>query len=45
MNSLEKRPKRKIMDKRFGTWVVRSMYRVGSLMVRIRWAGHVARMG
>jgi hypothetical protein len=30
-NSLDKRSKRKKMDMRFGTWNVRSMYRVGSL--------------
>jgi hypothetical protein len=29
--SLDKRPKRKKMDMRFGTWNVRSMYRAGSL--------------
>jgi hypothetical protein len=31
--SLDKWPKRKKMDMRFGTWNVRSMYRVGSLRV------------
>jgi hypothetical protein len=31
MDSLDKRPKQKIMDMRFGTWIVRSMYRAGSL--------------
>jgi hypothetical protein len=31
MDSLDKRPKRKKMDMRFGTWNVRSMYRAGSL--------------
>jgi hypothetical protein len=30
-DSLDKRPKRKKMDMRFGTWNVRSMYRTGSL--------------
>jgi hypothetical protein len=30
-DSLDKRPKRKKMDTRFGTWNVRSMYRAGSL--------------
>jgi hypothetical protein len=30
-DSLDKRPKRKKMDMRFGTWNVRSMYRPGSL--------------
>jgi hypothetical protein len=30
-NSLDKRPKRKKMDMRFGTWNVRSMCRAGSL--------------
>jgi hypothetical protein len=30
-DSLDKRPKRKKIDMRFGTWNVRSMYRVGSL--------------
>jgi hypothetical protein len=30
-DSLDKRPKRKKMDMRFGTWNVRSMYRAGSL--------------
>jgi hypothetical protein len=32
MDSLDKRPKRRNMDMRFGTWNVRSLYRVGSLM-------------
>jgi hypothetical protein len=31
MDSLDKRPKRKKMDMRFGTWNVRSLYRAGSL--------------
>jgi hypothetical protein len=31
MDSLDKRPKRKKMDMRFGTWDVRSMYMAGSL--------------
>jgi hypothetical protein len=31
MDSLDKRPKLKKMDKRFSTWNVRSMYRAGSL--------------
>jgi hypothetical protein len=31
MDSMDKRPKRKKMDMRFGTWNVRSMYRAGSL--------------
>jgi hypothetical protein len=31
MDSLDKRPKRKNMYMRFGTWNVRSMYRAGSL--------------
>jgi hypothetical protein len=30
-DSLDKRPKRKEMDMRFGTWNVRSLYRAGSL--------------
>jgi hypothetical protein len=30
-DSLEKRPKRKKMDMRFGTWNVRRLYRAGSL--------------
>jgi hypothetical protein len=30
-DSLDKRPKHKKMDVRFGTWNVRSMYRAGSL--------------
>jgi hypothetical protein len=30
-DSLDKRPRRKKMDMRFGTWNVRSMYRAGSL--------------
>jgi hypothetical protein len=30
-DSLDKRPKRKKMDMRFGTWNVRSLYRAGSL--------------
>jgi hypothetical protein len=30
-DSLDKRPKRQNMDKRFGTGKVRSMYRAGSL--------------
>jgi hypothetical protein len=32
-DSLDKRPKQKKMDMRFGTWHVRSMYRAGSLRV------------
>jgi hypothetical protein len=31
MDSLDKRPKRKKMDVRFGTWSIRTMYRAGSL--------------
>jgi hypothetical protein len=31
MDSLDKQPKYKKMDMRFGNWDVRSMYRVGSL--------------
>jgi hypothetical protein len=31
-DSLDKRPKLRNMDMRFGTWNVRSLYRVGSLM-------------
>jgi hypothetical protein len=31
MDSFDKRPKRKKMDLRFGTWNIRSMYRAGSL--------------
>jgi hypothetical protein len=31
MNSLNKRPRLKTMDMRFGTWNVRSLYRAGSL--------------
>jgi hypothetical protein len=30
-NSFDKRPTRKKIDKRFGTWNVRNMYRAGSL--------------
>jgi hypothetical protein len=30
-DSLDKRPKLKKMDMRFGTWNVRSMYRAGSI--------------
>jgi hypothetical protein len=30
-DSLDKQPKRKKMDMRFGTWNARSMYRVGTL--------------
>jgi hypothetical protein len=30
-DSLDRRPKRKNMDMRFGTWNVRSLYRAGSL--------------
>jgi hypothetical protein len=33
MDSLDKQPKRKKMDMRFGTSNVRSMYRAGSLRV------------
>jgi hypothetical protein len=32
-DSMDKRPKQKKMDMRFGTWNVRSMYRAGSLRV------------
>jgi hypothetical protein len=32
MDSLDKRPKWRNMDIRFGTWNVRSLYRVGSLV-------------
>jgi hypothetical protein len=32
-DSFDKRPKRKKMDMRFGTWNVRSMYRAGLLRV------------
>jgi hypothetical protein len=50
---LDKRPKLWNVDMRVGTWNVRSFYRAGSLMTvsrelaryRMRWAGHVARMG
>jgi hypothetical protein len=31
MDSFDKRPRRKKMDKRSGTWNVRSMHRAGSL--------------
>jgi hypothetical protein len=31
-NSLDKRPKRRNMDIRFGTWNIRSLFRVGSLI-------------
>jgi hypothetical protein len=31
-NSLDKRPKRRNMDMRFGLWNVRSLYRMGSLI-------------
>jgi hypothetical protein len=31
-DSLDKRPKLQNMDMRFGTWNVRSLYRVGSLL-------------
>jgi hypothetical protein len=30
--SLNKQPKRRNMDMRFGTWNIRSLYRMGSLM-------------
>jgi hypothetical protein len=30
MDSLDKLPKRRIMDMRFGTWNVRSLFSVGS---------------
>jgi hypothetical protein len=32
MDPLDKRPKRRNMDMRFGMWHVRSLYRVGSLV-------------
>jgi hypothetical protein len=32
-DSVDKRPKRKKMYMRFGTWNVRSMYRAGSLIL------------
>jgi hypothetical protein len=32
MDYLDKQPKLRIMDMRFGTWNVRSLYRAGSLM-------------
>jgi hypothetical protein len=32
MDFLDKGPKQRNMDMRFGTWNVRSLYRVGSLM-------------
>jgi hypothetical protein len=35
MDSLDKRPKQKKMDMRFGTWNVRSMFRAGSLREEI----------
>jgi hypothetical protein len=31
MDALDKRPKRKKINMRFGTWNVRSLYRAGSL--------------
>jgi hypothetical protein len=35
-DSLDKRPKRRNMDMRFGFWNVRSLYRAGSLMTVLR---------
>jgi hypothetical protein len=35
-DSLDKRPKRRNMDMRFGLWNVRSLYRAGSLMTVTR---------
>jgi hypothetical protein len=32
MDSLDKRPNRWNMDMRFGLWIVRSLYRIGSLI-------------
>jgi hypothetical protein len=32
MDSLDKRPKRRNMDMRFGTWNIRSLYKVGTRM-------------
>jgi hypothetical protein len=32
MDSLDKQPKQRNMDTRFGTWNIRSQYRTGSLM-------------
>jgi hypothetical protein len=32
MDSLDKRPKIRKIDRRFGTWNLRSLYRAGSLM-------------
>jgi hypothetical protein len=36
MDSLDKRPKLKKMDMRFGTWNVRSLYRAGSFMTVVK---------
>jgi exonuclease III len=36
MDSLDKRPKLKKMDMRFGMWNVRSLYRAGSLMTVVK---------
>jgi hypothetical protein len=36
-DSLDKRPKRRNVDMRFGTWNIRSLYRVGSLMTIYAW--------
>jgi hypothetical protein len=33
MNSLDKRPKQRNMDMRFGTWNVKSLYKAGSLIM------------
>jgi hypothetical protein len=35
-DTLDKRPKIRNMDTRFGTWNVRSLYRAGSLMIVLR---------
>jgi hypothetical protein len=36
MDSLDEQPKRRNMDMRLGTWNVRSLYRVGSVMTVLR---------
>jgi hypothetical protein len=52
MDSLDKRPKLKKIDMRFGTWSVRSMYRAGLLGTvaegiskYVRFSGSTGQMG
>jgi hypothetical protein len=44
-DSLEKQPKRRNMDMRFGTWNIRSLYKAGSLMTLSGGGGDLARLG